>query len=53
MVIRKRPKDTKNLCLDKGYDFPEIENESIGPEDIHRTYVIEEKQEEWQGMSIE
>ena len=28
-MYRKRPKDTQNLCLDKGYDFPEIENESI------------------------
>jgi putative transposase len=29
VVLRKRPKDTQNLCLDKGYDFPEIENESV------------------------
>jgi len=29
MVIRKRPKVTQNLCLDKGYDFLEIEHESV------------------------
>lgn len=29
VVLRKRPKDTQNLCLDKGYDFPEIEHESV------------------------
>ena len=29
MVLRKRPKDRQNLCLDKGYDFPEIEHESV------------------------
>lgn len=29
LVLRKRPKDTQNLCLDKGYDFPEIEHESV------------------------
>ena len=30
-VLRKgkRPKDTQNLCLDKGYDFPQIEHESV------------------------
>ena len=31
VVLRKgkRPKDTQNLCLDKGYDFPQIEHESV------------------------
>lgn len=29
VVLRKRPKDIQNLCLDKGYDFPEIEHESV------------------------
>lgn len=28
VVLRKRLTDTQNLCLDKGYDFPEIEHES-------------------------
>lgn len=31
MVLRRRrrPKATQNLCLDKGYDFPQIEHESV------------------------
>ena len=30
IVVVKRPKKRKqNLCLDKGYDFPEIEREAI------------------------
>ena len=29
VVLRKRLTDTQNLCLDKGYDFPEIEHESV------------------------
>ena len=30
VVLRKRPSvETHNLCLDKGYDYPEIEHESI------------------------
>jgi putative transposase len=29
VVLSKRPKDTQNLCLDKGYDFPQIEAESF------------------------
>jgi len=29
-IVVKRPKKRKqNLCLDKGYDFPEIEREAI------------------------
>ena len=28
-LLRKIPKDIQNLCLDKGYDFPEIEHESV------------------------
>ena len=28
-VIVKRPLNKQNLCLDKGYDYPEIERESI------------------------
>lgn len=33
----------QNLCLDKGYDFQEIEHESIKRYYIHHTYVTEEK----------
>jgi putative transposase len=29
VVLRKRPKDMQNLCLDKGYDFSQIEHESL------------------------
>lgn len=29
VVLRKRPKYIQNLCLDKGYDFPQIEHESF------------------------
>ncbi len=30
MVLRKRPSvETHNLCLDKGYDYPEIEHGSV------------------------
>jgi putative transposase len=29
VVLRKRLTDTQNLCLDKGYDYPEIEHESV------------------------
>jgi putative transposase len=28
-VVVERPLKKQNLCLDKGYDFPEIERESI------------------------
>jgi hypothetical protein len=28
-VVVKRPSDKQNLCLDKGYDFSEIEREVI------------------------
>ena len=28
-TIVERPLKNQNLCLDKGYDFPEIERESI------------------------
>jgi hypothetical protein len=33
-VIVERPLKKQNLCLDKGYDYPEIERE-----DIKRRYV--------------
>lgn len=29
MVLRKRPDDIQNLCLDKGYDFLEIEQQAL------------------------
>ena len=29
VVVVERPLKKQNLCLDKGYDFPEIERESI------------------------
>jgi putative transposase len=28
-VVVERPLEKQNLCLDKGYDFPEIERESV------------------------
>jgi len=28
-TVVKRPSKNQNLCLDKGYDYPEIERESI------------------------
>jgi hypothetical protein len=28
-IVIKRPVKKHNLCLDKGYDYPEIERESI------------------------
>ena len=28
-IVVERPLKSQNLCLDKGYDFPEIERESI------------------------
>lgn len=29
MVVKRPKKRKQNLCLDKGYDFPEIEREAI------------------------
>lgn len=29
VVLKKGPKGTQNLCLDKGYDFPQIEYDSV------------------------
>jgi hypothetical protein len=40
-VIVERPLKKQNLCLDKGYDFPEIERESIKKEDTCRIFVTE------------
>ena len=34
-VVVERPLKKQNLCLDKGYDFPEIEKESI-----NRRYIL-------------
>ncbi len=34
-VIVERPLKKQNLCLDKGYDFPEIEREST-----KRRYIL-------------
>ena len=34
----KRPLNKQNLCLDKGYDYPEIERESIYQKKIRATY---------------
>ena len=41
MVI-KRPSDKQNLCLDKGYDFSEIEREVI-KKGIHYTYLSQRR----------
>ena len=37
-VIVERPLKKQNLCLDKGYDYPEIERESIYQKKIRATY---------------
>ena len=37
-VIVERPLKKQNLCLDKGYDYPEIERESIYQKKICATY---------------
>ena len=37
-VIVERPLNKQNLCLDKGYDYPEIERESIYQKKIRATY---------------
>ena len=42
-VIVKRPSYEQNLCLDKGYDFPEIEKEITKRKYIPHIYVIEAK----------
>jgi hypothetical protein len=41
-MIVERLLKKQNLCLDKGYDFPQIERESI-KDTIYHTYVREEK----------
>ena len=45
LVKRRRISSSQkqNLCLDKGYDFQEIEHESIKDTTIYHTYVREEK----------
>ncbi len=40
-TIVQRPFYKQNLCLDKGYDFPEIEKEKSPKGDTFRIYVIE------------
>jgi hypothetical protein len=40
---RRISSQKQNLCLDKGYDFQEIEHESIKDTTIYHTYVREEK----------
>ena len=37
-TVVKRPLKKQNLCLDKGYDYPEIERESIYQKKIRATY---------------
>ena len=37
-TVVKRPLNKQNLCLDKGYDYPEIERESIYQKKIRATY---------------
>ena len=46
-VIVERPLKKQNLCVDKGYDFPEIERESI-----NRRYIphIRHRGEEKKGL---
>ena len=36
-TLVKRPLKKQNLCLDKGYDYPEIERESIYQKKIRTT----------------
>ena len=42
-VVVERPLKKQNLCLDKGYDFPEIEREYLSKEDTSHISPIEEK----------
>jgi hypothetical protein len=42
-VIVERPLKKQNLCLDKGYDFPEIEKENLPKEDTSCIFVTEVK----------
>ena len=37
-VIVERPLKKQNLCLDKGYDYPEIKRESIYQKKIRAAY---------------
>jgi hypothetical protein len=37
-VIVERPLKKQNLCLNKGYDYPEIERESIYQKRIRAAY---------------
>ena len=37
-VIVERPLKKQNLCLDKGYDYPEIEREFIYQKKIRAAY---------------
>lgn len=45
VVKRQRPRKYRrqNLCLDKGYDFPEIERESVKRMYVCRTSATEER----------
>ena len=46
MVI-KRPSDKQNLCLDKGYDFSEIEREVIKRGYITHISVTQQTRKYW------
>ena len=50
-TVVKRPLNKQNLCLDKGYDYPEIEREAT----IKRRYVphIRHRGEEKELIKIE
>jgi putative transposase len=41
VIVERPPLKKQNLCLDKGYDYPEIERESIKKEDTCRIFVTE------------
>ena len=40
-TVVKRPLNKQNLCLDKGYDYPEIEREYLPKEDTCHIFVTE------------
>jgi hypothetical protein len=37
-TVVERPSKNQNLCLDKGYDYPEIERKRSYQKKIHATY---------------
>ena len=39
-VVVKRPSDKQNLCLDKGYDFLEVQR-FIYQKKVHATYSLQ------------